>query len=87
MIQVKKSEQEISAADYEKALHSVYRVWMLTPHGDAATLVEYEMDQEALEEMVEDYTRFAEIVVRIDVRDDSAVVADGGVAEDAASEA
>ncbi len=65
MIRIKKSETDILTLDYQQALHGVYRVWLLAPQGEAARLVEYEMDQEALEEFVEDYTRFAEILVRI----------------------
>ncbi|MDQ2732439.1 MAG: hypothetical protein M3Y56_12335 [Armatimonadota bacterium] len=67
MILIKKSETDVISTDYHRALHSVYRVWVATPQGEAARLVEYEMDQEALEEFVEDYTRFAEIIVRMEV--------------------
>jgi hypothetical protein len=69
MILNKKTESEIPAGDYQRALHAMYRVWMLTPQGETAQLVEYEMDQEALEEFVEDYTRFADLLVRIEVQD------------------
>jgi hypothetical protein len=74
MIRAKKSEKDILAADYHRALHASYRVWLLAPQGAAARLVEYEMDQEALEEFVEDYTRFAEILVRIEAIDDAIIV-------------
>ena len=69
MIRVKKSEADVPAEDYHRALHGQYRVWMMTSDGAAAQLVEYEMDQEAIEEFLEDYTRFADLLVRIEVKD------------------
>ena len=66
MIRIKRSETEIADADYHKALHSAYRVWMVEPQTGSARLVEYEMDQEAFEEFFEEYTRFADILVRVD---------------------
>ena len=69
MIRLKKSEASVPAAEYHLALHGQYRVWMMTSAGDAAQLVEYEMDQEAIEEFFEDYTRFADLLIRIEVKE------------------
>ena len=76
MIRVKKSEATVLAVDYERALHANYRVWMLTSQGSSGQLVEWEMDQEALEEFLEDYTRFADMLVRIDVIEEPQVAQD-----------
>lgn len=67
MVRNKRSEIDVATPDYQRALHAQYRVWMMTPHGESARLVEYEMDQEAMEEFFEDYTRFADLLVRIEV--------------------
>lgn len=85
MIRNKMGETEVGPDSYHRALHAVYRVWMLTPQGDAAKLVEYEMDQEALEEFVEDYTRFAELLVRIEAREDEAPSNNASISEDPVS--
>jgi deoxyadenosine/deoxycytidine kinase len=79
MIRNRIGEERISPEQYAKALHGKYRVWMLTPDADSARLVEYEMDQESMEEFLEDYTRFADMVIRIEPQPDTESASDEGV--------